>query len=201
MPRPLSPPWIVACTALLAAALWFDEGTDDFVGLAAAVLLCQLAVWAGIRGDPNRPASTGGRIAVAVGCGIPCTTVVLTALPHLGNTGEGMLGLARVVGGLILGVPIAAAGFAGVCFARTAVPRGRVLERMLPIATPAIVVAWGLVLAWWWPTRNGGLVRDVRPLLAFAGAATAWLLLPVLDLAAAGRRRRDTVPERARPPV
>lgn len=201
MPRPLSPPWIVACAALLAAALWFDEGTDDFVGLAAAVLLCQLAVWAGIRGDPNRPASTGGRIAVAVGCGIPCTTAVLTALPHLGNTGEGMLGLARVVGGLILGVPIAAATFAGVCFARAAVPRGRVLARVLPIAIPAIVVAWALVIAWWWPTRDGGVARDLRPLLAFAGAATAWLLLPVLDLAAAARRRRATASARARPPV
>lgn len=179
MPRPLSPAPIVVVGVVAAAILWSSEALDDLVGSAVVLTVCHVLMWLGLRGDPRATPSIGARIALAIGGGIPATTVVLTMIPWMAAGKDGMEGLGIVVGMLIFGVPVALAVFAGVIYAQTGRPRAAALGRVVGIAGGAIAGAWVLAIAW-------GVTSDMPidkrvDILAFPGIATMWLALVIAE--------------------
>lgn len=176
--RPLSPWPIVGLTVIVGAIAWASPWFDDMVALAALVGVCDLLLWLGLRGDPQAVPSTASRIAVAIGGAVPAAGSVLTFIPWFVD-GDGMQGLAVVVGMLIFGLPLTIAVFAVVLFLLAKRPRVEVLGRVLVVAGGSVAVGW--LVAALWATAGDGSAEVAANMLAFPGFATTALVLPALE--------------------
>ncbi|MBL8946651.1 MAG: hypothetical protein JNK45_26015 [Myxococcales bacterium] len=187
MVRPLSPWPILAVTAIVGAIAWSSPWLDDLVGIAAVVGICDGLLWLGLRGDPRAPPGTAARVALAIGGAVPAAATALTFIPWFAD-GDGMQGLAVVVGMLIFGLPLAIAGFAVALFLLTLRARAAALDRVLVVAGGSIAIGWVVAIAW--ALVGGGSTDVAVNVLAFPGFATAALILPLLErqsLRAAGQ--------------
>lgn len=188
MVRPLSPWPILGVTAIVGAIAWSSPWLDDLAALAAFVGASDALLWLGLRGDPNAAPSTAARVALALGGAVPAAATALTFIPWFAD-GDGMQGLAVVVGMLIFGVPLAIAGFGVALFLLTRRARAAALDRLLVVAGGSIAIGWAVAIAW--AIAGGGSTDVAVNVLAFPGFATAAMILPLLERQSlrAGRAR------------
>jgi hypothetical protein len=178
MVRPLSPWPILGLTAIVGAIAWSSPWLDDLAGLAAVVGVCDGLLWLGLRGDPHAPPGTGARVALALGGAVPAAATALTFIPWFAD-GDGMQGLAVVVGMLIFGLPLAIATLAVALFLLTRRARVAALDRVLAVTGGSIALGWFVAIAW--AITGGGSTDVAVNVLAFPGFATAALVLPLLE--------------------
>ena len=179
VPRPLSPMPIVIAGTAAAAILWSSDMLDDLVGGAAVITVCHLLVWLGLRGHPKATPGIGARIALALGGGIPATSVVLTLIPWIVADNDGLDGLGVVIGMLIFGMPAALGVFAALIYVQTGRGRTAALGRVVAISGVAIATAWLSAIAW---ALTSDMPIDKRVgILAFPGIATWWLALLIAE--------------------
>ena len=89
-----------------------------------------------------------------------------------------MEGLGRVVGMMVIGVPLLTAVATIVIWTQSARPRTAALARTIAIAAVTTAIAWALAIAW--VAIHGS--NDKATLLAFPALATWWLMLPLAEL-------------------
>lgn len=180
---PLSSLPILVWAAIVFAIAWSSERYDDFAGLAAVMAGSHVLVWLGVRGDPRARMTRSRIVGVAIGGAIPTAACLLVVIPWVAGDG-GLEALGRVVMMMFFGVPIGVAAIA-VAIARAARgTAGNALARASAIVVGTTAIAWVLALAW----LRGHPVESARELLVFPAVATAWLLLPGLELTASRRR-------------
>jgi hypothetical protein len=176
--RPLSPVPIALASVALAAILWSFEALDDMVGGAVVVWISQMLVWLGMRGSPTSVGSAGSRAALAIGGAMPTAACALALVPWVAG-GDGMEGLGRVIGMMVLGVPLVTAVAGVVIWTRErSSPRATALARTVVMTTIITALAWSLAIAW--VAIHGS--NDKATLLTFPGLATWWLLLPLAEM-------------------
>jgi hypothetical protein len=176
--RPLSPWPILGLTAIVGMIAWSSPWLDDLAGLAAVVGVCDGLLWLGLRGDLDASPGAGARVALALGGAVPAGATALTFIPWFAD-GDGMQGLAVVVGMLIFGLPLAIAAIAVALFLLTRRARVAAFDRVLAVMGVSIAVGWFVAIAW--ALTGGGTTAAAVNVLAFPGFATAALVLPLLE--------------------